>query len=423
MDYFSRFYTPDNSTWVGNLKFKLPGRSVHQKTINISSEDEKQGSGDSGSEGDESERDEQEKVSDTSDIEIEDRFSDAVFVTPKSQRIKTFEDTEDWSPPSARTAFCFLDATPSRRSRKYRSFKPTSDTSALPKSIAKTKTKQSVKGKQPEYAKNAPPKRKRSAHSQKPTSESEPTDPKPKRARSHRRSHPKEVASPEANDNTDENLVTVPKKRGRPPKVPKREPSKPLPLAVSLYTEVEMPKVVQHGKTAKGTKLVAQPNLVDGPRTLDLDTNWGGFIDITCATVKCTRDQLVLSSLWWAWATLKGTSKQKSPITTASGYEQMIKSIKNMADKERNTGMVHIYMAMPKPLEENNHSRVCQYSIAHDRWIEDCIEALELWTWTFTCNNQYWIRTNGWPRISHWTEGMLIHHFFKAISHKSIRKP
>ncbi|KAF9066035.1 hypothetical protein BDP27DRAFT_1424184 [Rhodocollybia butyracea] len=166
-----------------------------------------------------------------------------------------------------------------------------------------------------------------------------------------------EVVSSEVNDNSDEHPAPIPKKRGRPSKAPERELSEPLPMAVSLYTKVEMPKILQHGKTAKGTKLITQPNVVDSPRTLDLDMNWGGFIDITCATVKCTRDQLVLSSLRWGWTTLKGASKQRSPITTASGYEQMIKSIKNMYDKERNSGMVYIYMAIPKQLEEKSHSR------------------------------------------------------------------
>ncbi|KAF9066034.1 hypothetical protein BDP27DRAFT_1424183 [Rhodocollybia butyracea] len=128
------------------LTLKLPSCSVHNKLVNISSsEDEQQGSGDSGSEGDESEGDESEgdesegdeskgdkeekdtnPVSDTSDIEFEDRFSDALVVTPKSQRIKTFEDVEEWSPPSARTAYRFLVATPSGHHKQTRSSKSSS---------------------------------------------------------------------------------------------------------------------------------------------------------------------------------------------------------------------------------------------------------------------------------------------------------
>ncbi|KAJ3965374.1 hypothetical protein EV361DRAFT_770042, partial [Lentinula raphanica] len=120
-----------------------------------------------------------------------------------------------------------------------------------------------------------------------------------------------------------------------------------LPLAVALYTEIEMPRIVQRGKTIKGNKYVPQANQVSGPRTLNLDANWGDFVKVVCQTAGCSDDELVLESLRWSWVTLKGASKHKSPITTASGFEQMIKNIKNMNEKDRNAGMVYIYMASP----------------------------------------------------------------------------
>ncbi|KAJ3766823.1 hypothetical protein FB446DRAFT_610488, partial [Lentinula raphanica] len=103
-----------------------------------------------------------------------------------------------------------------------------------------------------------------------------------------------------------------------------------LPLAVALYTEIEMPRIVQRGKTIKGNKYVPQGNQVSGPRTLNLDANWGDFVKVICQTAGCSDDELVLQSLRWSWVTLKGASKHKSPTTTASGFEQMIKNIKNI---------------------------------------------------------------------------------------------
>ncbi|KAJ3728263.1 hypothetical protein C8R42DRAFT_716221 [Lentinula raphanica] len=132
------------------------------------------------------------------------------------------------------------------------------------------------------------------------------------------------------------------RKRGQPRKAkpqPRSESEEPLPSAVALYTEIEMPRVVQRGKTAKSTKLVPQASQVAGPCTLSLEANWGDFVKIVCQTAGCSDDELVLGSLRWSWVTVKGASKHRSPITTANGFEQMIKNIKNMNEKDRNAGM------------------------------------------------------------------------------------
>ena len=67
-------------------------------------------------------------------------------------------------------------------------------------------------------------------------------------------------------------------------------------LSVVMYTKVEMPKVPQAGKMSKGLKMVAQDNITDGPCILELDANWGMFIDLILATAWCQKDQLVLGS-------------------------------------------------------------------------------------------------------------------------------
>ncbi|KIK49949.1 hypothetical protein GYMLUDRAFT_65473 [Collybiopsis luxurians FD-317 M1] len=151
------------------------------------------------------------------------------------------------------------------------------------------------------------------------------------------------------------------RKHGRPHKEPTPElepsPGESLPLSVYLYTEVEMPMVMKPGKTAARSKMVAQPNFVDGPCVLLLDTNWGDFIDLVCKTAKCTREQLVIESLRWSWRTAKGTTKSRNPITTAVGHDQMVKSLKNMDRKERDGGMVYIFMAQPRILGVAESSR------------------------------------------------------------------
>ncbi|KAJ3771239.1 hypothetical protein FB446DRAFT_704818 [Lentinula raphanica] len=97
------------------------------------------------------------------------------------------------------------------------------------------------------------------------------------------------------------------RKRCRPRKSKQQSasPEQPLPLAVALYTEIEMPRIVQRGKMIKGNKYVPQANQVSGPRTLNLDANWGDFVKVVCQTAGCSNDELVLESLRWSWVTLK----------------------------------------------------------------------------------------------------------------------
>lgn len=307
---------------------------------------------------------EEEEPLTTSTVSDVDMEFESLFVTPKKEQ----PELDDWSPPSLKTILHNIKpsestSTPSRPSKKQqRSHLPP------PKSHS-TITKISIQKEKEKSERQRKKERKKERKGKGKGKELEPEpelNPSVKPAPKRKRGQPSKSAENALMQREDisgqsepEISATVPTKRarGRPKKI---EPTfeEPMVLSVAMYTEVEMPKVPQAGKTLKGLKMVAQDNITDGPRILELDANWGTFIDLVSATARCRKDQLVLGSFRWAWKTLKGTSKAKNPITTVMGYEQMIKNLKAMSTKERDGGNIYIYMAPPVQTVSND-SRVC----------------------------------------------------------------
>lgn len=278
----------------------------------------------------------------------------SLFVTPKRSREQL--DLDDWSLPSLKTILQSIKPlesadTPSRPPCSHPpppKSQPTITSTSVPKGKEKKKKKEQNrkgkgKGKEPELRRNSSvepaPKRKRS---------------QPSRSNAHTLTQHEEISG----QSEPEISTVIPNKRahGRPRKIESTF-EEPVVLSVAMYTEVEMPKVPQAGKTSKALKMVPQDNIIDGPCILELDANWGTFIGLVSATARCRTDQLVLASFRWAWKTLKGASKAKNPITTVTGYEQMIRNLKAMSTKDRDGGNIYIYMALPVQTV-NNDSRI-----------------------------------------------------------------
>lgn len=273
---------------------------------------------------------------------------ESLFVTPKREQ----PELDDWSLPSLRTILHSIKplesaATPSRPPRSHL-HPPRSQATVTSSSVPKGKEKsekrnkkervkaQKGKGKGKELSVEPAPKRKCSQSS---------------KSSAQRR----EISGQSELEISTSTVIPNKRPRGRPRKIESTF-EEPVVLSVAMYTEIEMPKVPQAGKTSKGLKMVAQDNIIDGPCILELEANWGTFIGLIAVTAKCRTDQLVLASFRWAWKTLRGMSRAKNPITTVTGYEQMIKNLKAMTTKDRDGGNIYIYMALPVQTDD---SRVC----------------------------------------------------------------
>jgi hypothetical protein len=258
------------------------------------------------------------------DETLSDAFANLSTPSRPSKRTRAISDLKNWSPPSIESAYVDISSRPNvqhgKRARTSTSAsnpnKNKKKSVSLSASSKKVAPASSSKGKQP---------------------------------------------TPEI---PEEHIVPVKRPRGRPPGTGKlkqglSEPM-PVPSYIRMYTEVELPKILQRGKTARGNKMVNQTPRVDGPVSLSLDANWGDFIDSICTQlVRCKPEQLILPSMRFAWHTLRKRSNDQYPVQNPNGYEQMMNLIKRMPVKDIGEGMLYIYMSAPRPLDDSD-SRVCQ---------------------------------------------------------------